>query len=377
MVSVVAARSTAAFQSQRVPTVVHTGRRDRQTPMPGRRDITECRRTCRRSDVATRPRQARSTPSVLSENGRRETRKPAANPWQQDLLYRGFIVSPLLGTPQGVSVYQDGVRVNEPFGDGVNWDLLPTGAIASMQILPGSNPVFGLNTLGGSILVQTRRGDRFPGVELEASAGSFGSRQASITAGGRTACSTASWRPTPPRTMLAEHNASRVRQLLRTARRALRAYRSAICANCRDTRSAASRRSPGVSHRPKEAYTWPDENRNRLALVPAKLAHHLDDTITLSGHLYGRRSTHENVSSNVNDEFDDADDPEAFTIAPPSSRQAGERLCSLAGAYDLRNSTPHRVRGHDGCRSCQLQQDTQPATFTADRGTIATGPFES
>ncbi|MDO1767582.1 Plug domain-containing protein, partial [Escherichia coli] len=44
------------------------------------------------------------------------------NPYQPDVNYRGFTASPLLGTPQGLSVFQDGVRINEPFGDVVNWD---------------------------------------------------------------------------------------------------------------------------------------------------------------------------------------------------------------------------------------------------------------
>ncbi len=31
----------------------------------------------------------------------------------------------MLGTPQGLAVYQNGVRINEVFGDTVNWDLIP------------------------------------------------------------------------------------------------------------------------------------------------------------------------------------------------------------------------------------------------------------
>ena len=62
------------------------------------------------------------------------------NPYQADLNYRGFTASPLLGTAQGLSVYVDGVRVNEPFGDTVNWDLIPNSAIAGIDLIPGSNP---------------------------------------------------------------------------------------------------------------------------------------------------------------------------------------------------------------------------------------------
>ncbi len=71
------------------------------------------------------------------------------NPLQPDINFRGYTASPLLGTPQGLSVYLDGVRLNQPFGDVVSWDLIPRQAIASLTLIPGSNPVFGLNTLGG------------------------------------------------------------------------------------------------------------------------------------------------------------------------------------------------------------------------------------
>ena len=63
------------------------------------------------------------------------------NPYQPDLNYRGYTASPLLGTPQGVSVYMDGVRLNQPFGDVVSWDLIPKIAIAEMALMPGSNPL--------------------------------------------------------------------------------------------------------------------------------------------------------------------------------------------------------------------------------------------
>ncbi|EDT12645.1 TonB-dependent receptor plug [Paraburkholderia graminis C4D1M] len=69
------------------------------------------------------------------------------NPYQMNVNYRGFTASPLLGTPQGISVFVDGVRVNEPFGDVVNWDVLPQQAIDTIQLIPGSNPTYGLNTL--------------------------------------------------------------------------------------------------------------------------------------------------------------------------------------------------------------------------------------
>src|SRR5215468_12453684 len=81
-----------------------------------------------------------------------------ANPLQPDVQYRGFLASPLLGAPQGLSMYLDGVRLNEPFGDTINWDLVPSNAIRSVNVIPGSNPIFGLNTLGGAMSLETKTG---------------------------------------------------------------------------------------------------------------------------------------------------------------------------------------------------------------------------
>ncbi len=85
------------------------------------------------------------------------------NPLQPDVQYRGFTASPLLGLPQGLAVYQDAVRINEPFGDTVNWALIPQSSIASINLLPGSNPLFGLNALDGALSIQTKNGFTNPG----------------------------------------------------------------------------------------------------------------------------------------------------------------------------------------------------------------------
>src|SRR5205085_152793 len=88
------------------------------------------------------------------------------NPFQPDVNYRGYTASPLLGTPQGLSVYMDGVRLNQPFGDVVSWDLIPKQAIGAMTLMPGSNPVFGLNTLGGALSLRTKDGFTDPGYSI-------------------------------------------------------------------------------------------------------------------------------------------------------------------------------------------------------------------
>ncbi len=106
------------------------------------------------------------------------------NPLQPDVNYRGYTASPLLGTPQGVSVYLDGMRLNQSFGDVVSWDLIPRQAISTMILMPGSNPLFGLNTLGGALSLKTKNGYSDPGYAVGLNYGSHSQRQAEFEAGG-------------------------------------------------------------------------------------------------------------------------------------------------------------------------------------------------
>jgi outer membrane receptor protein involved in Fe transport len=106
------------------------------------------------------------------------------NPFQPDVQYRGFTASPLLGLPQGISVYLNGVRFNEPFGDTVNWDLIPLAALDSVALYSGSNPAFGQNTLGGALSLKTKNGFSYTDTELDVRLGSFGQQQYTVQSGG-------------------------------------------------------------------------------------------------------------------------------------------------------------------------------------------------
>ena len=83
-----------------------------------------------------------------------------------------------------MSVYQNGVRINDPFGDTINWDVIPVTAIDSVQMLAGAQPVFGLNTLGGVLSMQMKNGFRYRGAQADVYDGSFGRRGGSVQAGG-------------------------------------------------------------------------------------------------------------------------------------------------------------------------------------------------
>ena len=104
------------------------------------------------------------------------------NEYQPDVNYRGFDASPVSGTPEGLAVYQNGVRINEAFGDIVNWELIPTNAINQTQVI-SNNPAFGLNALGGAILLTMKNGFTYQGGEAGVQIGSYGSRLASFQYG--------------------------------------------------------------------------------------------------------------------------------------------------------------------------------------------------
>jgi outer membrane receptor protein involved in Fe transport len=115
------------------------------------------------------------------------------NPFQPDVNYRGYTASPLLGTPQGVSVYMDGVRLNQPFGEVVSWDLIPRIALSSTTLIPGSNPVFGLNTLGGALVLQTKDGRSHSGTTVQTSYGNDVRRMLEVEHGGQSASKRFHW----------------------------------------------------------------------------------------------------------------------------------------------------------------------------------------
>ena len=108
---------------------------------------------------------ARQAPGVTVSN-------VSGNDFQPDVSYRGFDATPVTGTPIGLAVYQNGVRINEAFGDTVNWDLIPENAIDKMAIVAG-NPIFGLNALGGALNVTMKNGFTWDGFEADLRGGSF------------------------------------------------------------------------------------------------------------------------------------------------------------------------------------------------------------
>ncbi len=124
-------------------------------------------------------------PDVLRQLSGMSTFDNVGSPYKINVSSRGFYASPVVGTPQGVSVFVDGVRVNEPDAAEVNFDLLPMEHIKRVEVLSGNGTLLGRNSLGGSINLVTRRGEQGPPAgEIELSGGNYSTYSAEGSIGG-------------------------------------------------------------------------------------------------------------------------------------------------------------------------------------------------
>lgn len=143
--------------------------------MPGAVGQTTATDMSRSGDIQATEALVRAIPgAILSDQ--------QGNEFQKTLEFRGFDASPVNGQAQGLAVYQNGVRINESFGDIVNWDFLPSNAINNISVI-GSDPVFGLNAIGGAVIIGMRDGFNFSGTEIDTRAGSNGRYQGSVATG--------------------------------------------------------------------------------------------------------------------------------------------------------------------------------------------------
>jgi iron complex outermembrane receptor protein len=296
------------------------------------------------------------------------------NAFQPDLSYRGFTASPLLGLPQGLSVFQDGVRINEPFGDVVNWDLLPQSAIASIQLVPGAHPAFGPNTLGGALALYTKSGSQFPGGELEAYGGSWRRRALQVEQGGSRgpwdyfvtahALRDAGW---------AEHNASRIAQFFaKVGYQTDRSDFDVSLTSADNTLEATQTLPRSFLDDIRQPYTFPDRSDNRASLLTLKGSRFLAEDIVLGGNAYFRKYRNDAVASNVLAEpgMDATNDR---SVIDQSSFGGGAQLTwdARPGGRANRFVAGASVDAGD----VGFTRFSQPATFDAARGTVPLGDF--
>lgn len=249
----------------------------------------------------------------------------ADNPFQLDVNYHGFTASPLLGTPEGLSVYVDGVRVNESFGDTVNWDLIPQSAVSTVTLMSGSNPVFGLNTLGGALSVRTKSGHDDPGTELEAYGGSFGRRSFEGETGGELGdfdyffagnyFDEDGWR---------ENSPTRVYQAFGKAGWQTDKSDVDLSYTYADTSLFGNGATPeSMLDYDYEASYTPDYTANVLSFMNLTGTQFLNDKLLLSGNVYYRHLTTSVINGNVNDSYLSAyTGPPVDCTGPPASLAA-------------------------------------------------------
>ncbi|NOS97466.1 MAG: TonB-dependent receptor [Methylotenera sp.] len=231
------------------------------------------------------------------------------NPYQPDVNFRGFTASPLLGTPQGLSVYQDGVRVNEPFGDTVNWDLIPQNAISSMTLMPGSNPLFGLNTLGGALSVQTKSGEHYPGGGVQMTGGSFGRWAVEGEYGGKldngvsyffagNTFDERGWRDASPSNVLQGFGKLGWGNDKTDVDISFSGAETDLTGNGYQAQTLLN--TFGYS----SIYTKPDTTQNKMGFINAKVSTWLSDEFLLATNAYYRRNKTKTLNGDGNDEYE-------------------------------------------------------------------------
>ncbi|HEY1995664.1 TonB-dependent receptor [Paraburkholderia sp.] len=307
------------------------------------------------------------------------------NPYQIDINYRGFTASPLLGTPQGLSVFMDGVRINEPFGDVVNWDLIPQNAIDTIQLIPGSNPTYGLNTLGGALAITTKNGKTSPGGDAEITAGSWGRKIADIEQGGTigsnldyyfagNAANDDGW---------ADHNPSRVRQAFSKLRYTDADTTLSLSAGGADNDLQGSQTIPRSFLNDRgQAYTFPDQNENSVEYVTLSGDHSFNSNVELSGNLYYRHYKNTNISSNNNTDFGTVDDDGNIDTVEGTNQQSVITTDSYGGSLQL--TLLGKLAGMENQFVAGVAADlanshyttaSQDATFTDTRAAVGIGDY--
>ena len=316
------------------------------------------------------------------------------NPYQPDVNFRGFTASPLVGTPQGLSVYQDGVRVNEPFGDTVNWDLIPQNAISSMTLMPGSNPLFGLNTLGGAVSVQTKSGEHHPGGGLQAYGGSWGRWAVEGEYGGKLANGFSyflagnqfkenGWRDASPSDVLQGFGKLGWSNGKTDVDVSFSGAQTDLIGNGYTPESLLNTFGYNAIN------TKPDQTENELGFINGKVSTWLSDEFLLTSNAYYRRNKTRTLNGDGNDEY------EALWDACDGTALSGTGVCENTYAHGVLNRSRTSNKGYGGAmqltwatdrnqliggmsidlaRTSFTQTEQAAAAFDASRGLIGIDP---
>jgi len=297
----------------------------------------------------------------------------SGSPFQSDITFRGFRASPVLGSSQGISVYLDGVRVNEPFGDVVNWDMVPEAAIADLTLVTGANPLYGLNTLGGALAFRTKSGLTDPGGEAEFSLTSQGRRRADIAWGRQWS---GGWHSFVSATLFDDegwrrHSAGRLGNVLLKLGRSAGATDWSVSLLGGRSRVLGNGLLPDPLYREdrRAVYTYPDTTRNRLLQGTLNITHRLAADSELRAVAYIRNSRRDTVNGDVSEDYGDyvEDCSAGFAadgapLAPASCGFTREQGAALHTG--VLNTTSTRQNG----RGASMAFSTRRGTLQLDAG---------
>ena len=253
------------------------------------------------------------------------TNEVQGSPYQGDVTFRGFRASSILGAAQGLSVYIDGIRINEPFGDVVNWDMIPEFALDNVSLIPGSNPMYGLNTLGGALSFTTKSGISHPGKVARISLGSFNRKKIDVSIGGEFAdgdggnyflsashFDESGWR---------DYSDGKVSNIFGKATRntdfgsvGVMAYFGASdllgngllpSTNYGVEDDVGEIQEGGLYEARREAvYSHPDQTKNEVGLVSLNFQNFIDDETQINGLIYSRYGRQKRLGGDVEAEFE-------------------------------------------------------------------------
>jgi outer membrane receptor protein involved in Fe transport len=330
------------------------------------------------------------------------------SPFQRDITFRGYTASSLIGAPQGISVFLDGVRFNAPFGDVVNWDLVPEAALAKVMLVPGSNPVYGLNTLGGALVLTTQSGLTAPGFSADLRAGSFGRRRADLAYGWNdgaglhafvagTYFDEDGWRDHSDGHLANGFAKVGYADAHNELEGQLLYGQSRLIGNglTPETDYTDDGPQPALLEGRREAvYTWPDQTRNTLWQGSVRARHMFSDDTALDALAYARYAKRETVNGDTSDDYGDYVDecsagfnPDGSPVSSecPFTREQGAAippavlnttstsehswgvslsLASVLGAHRVTAGTDYNESRVD------YSQYEQAAVFTDDRGAV-------
>ncbi len=229
------------------------------------------------------------------------------NPWQPEIRFRGYTAGSIAGNEQGISVYVDGVRENQPFSDVVLWDTIPSFAYSSAQVVPGSNPIYGLNTLGGAISFQTKSGRDFQGSNISYTAGSWGRQISLVEHGGSDGQFDyyAGYQHTTERGWR-DHSPSHLNQLFSKIGWEDDTTRYELSYTAADNKLIGNGLAPKylLGDDNEGVNTVPDFTGNMYHKLNLSASHFYDDDTLVTGNIYWKRSDRNTWNGDAEIEFD-------------------------------------------------------------------------